>query len=393
MMIHWFVSRTVRRAVDMSKHVWKILNSQRDLLSPEAVEAVEQARQQLRDAVRSGADKQILETHMTQLEEVANRRLKPYPHAGIRENVEVFLVALAVAMSIRTFFLQPFKIPTGSMQPTLYGITHEDLRDDPEVKVPTGLKAFVASWVYGITYTHVVARADGNLQAVEEPRRILPFVKKQRFRVGDEWYTVWFPPDQLFYGVNRSGLRPGQYFRRGEDIIKLRVKSGDHLFVDRLTYNFRRPIRGEIIVFETKGIRDLQQDLFYIKRMVAKDGERVRIGDDQHLIVNGLRLDASTPRFENVYTFEPTPKENHYFGHVNQVGARRVGRDIPMPYFPDSDPANEFTVRPDHYLAMGDNTLNSYDSRGWGDVPENNLIGKACFVYWPISERFGWAYR
>ncbi len=56
---------------------------------------------------------------MDGLEKAANKWLKPYPNATIRENVEVLLVALAVAMGIRTFFLQPFKIPTGSMQPTL----------------------------------------------------------------------------------------------------------------------------------------------------------------------------------------------------------------------------------------------------------------------------------
>ena len=60
---------------------------------------------------------------MGELEYAANKWLKPYPNAGIRENVEVLLVALAVAMGIRTFFLQPFKIPTGSMQPTLFGVT------------------------------------------------------------------------------------------------------------------------------------------------------------------------------------------------------------------------------------------------------------------------------
>ena len=60
------------------------------------------------------------------LEKVANKWLKPYPNAAWRENVEVLLVALAVAMGIRTFFLQPFKIPTGSMQPTLYGVTSRE---------------------------------------------------------------------------------------------------------------------------------------------------------------------------------------------------------------------------------------------------------------------------
>ena len=64
---------------------------------------------------------------MENLEKAANKWLKPYPNAAWRENVEVLLVALAVAMGIRTFFLQPFKIPTGSMQPTLYGVTSRNL--------------------------------------------------------------------------------------------------------------------------------------------------------------------------------------------------------------------------------------------------------------------------
>jgi type IV secretory pathway protease TraF len=42
---------------------------------------------------------------------------------------------------------------------------------------------------------------------------------------------------------------------------------------------------------------------------------------------------------------------------------------------------------------MGDNTMNSFDSRGWGAFPATNVIGKSFFVYWPITDRFGWGHR
>ena len=44
-------------------------------------------------------------------------------------------------------------------------------------------------------------------------------------------------------------------------------------------------------------------------------------------------------------------------------------------------------------MAMGDNTMNSQDSRSWGDLPEENILGKCWFVYWPLTDRFGWGYR
>ena len=113
---------TVRTAGAMRKHVRKILDAQRDLLSPPAIDAVEGALGETKKAVAAGADNAALKKQMTNLENVANKWLKPYPNAAIRENIEVLLVALAVALGIRTFFLQPFKIPTGSMQPTLFGV-------------------------------------------------------------------------------------------------------------------------------------------------------------------------------------------------------------------------------------------------------------------------------
>ena len=388
MILQWFLSKTVRQATAMRKHVQKLLDHQRDILSPQAIEAIRTAMEKCRKAVAEGADKAALEKQMEDLEKAANKWLKPYPSAAWRENVEVLLVALAVAMGIRTFFLQPFKIPTGSMQPTLYGVTSENLINEPNVQIPTGLTR-VREWFEGVSYIHLVAENDGPLQSVEPPVRILIFNIWQKVVAAGKTYIIWFPPD---YGAppagsleGRAGLHRDQFFHKGEDIVKLKVSAGDHLFVDRITYNFRPPKRGEIIVFETKGIENLPQDQFYIKRMVARGGDRVQLADDRHLILNGKRLDASTPHFENVYSFNPKepPLDSHYSGHVN----------FPYltPYFqgkPDG-----VVVAPDHFMVMGDNTMNSYDSRAWGDFPANNVIGKSFFVYWPITDRFGWGNR
>ena len=396
--LRWLFSGTVRQALDLRKHVLNLLAAQRDLLTPEGIAAMEDACAKLRAAVLAKADAAALQAEMKNVEEVANQWLRPYPHASWRENVEVILVAIAVAMAIRTFFLQPFKIPTGSMQPTLYGITHQSSRNEPVVKFPGGVDEFVDSWFRGITYYHVVCEEDGELRRVDPPKTILPLVKKQTFQVGERNYTVWFPPDQLFGGnANRAGLYPGQRFKKGEDIIKLKVISGDHLFVDRLSYNFRRPERGEIIVFETKGIDGLPQDQFYIKRMVAMGGERVSMDNDRHLHINGQRLDASTPRFENVYHLTGPPKDSEFSGHVNETVARQNSRPGLAPLF--SDDKQEFTVRPKHYIVMGDNTMNSLDSRAWGDFKQESVIGKSAFVYWPFFNqgdrpgRFGWSHR
>jgi signal peptidase I len=199
----------------------------------------------------------------------------------------VLLVAIAVAVGIHTFFLKPFKIPTGSMQPTLYGITHENFIDRPEVQFPNVVQRFFTFWYRGLSHTHVVARDTGQLRIIDEqPLRLLLFNVRQRFQIGSVLHTIWFPPDDLFKRAGLIGFdgRPiPKVFARGEDVIKLKVVSGDYLFVDRLSYNFRRPKRGEIIVFETKGINHPQISgaTFTSNGWSQLGSEQVRIGNDR----------------------------------------------------------------------------------------------------------------
>jgi signal peptidase I len=177
----------------------------------------------------------------------------------------------------------------------------------------------------------------------------------------------------------------------------MRVSAGDHLFVDRMSYNFRKPGRGDTIVFETAGIpedmRDryrIPPDEFYIKRLVGLSGEHVQIGNDRHLIINGRRLDASTPHFENVYGFDPKqpPRESQYSGHVNGTVSQEYNLSLGVPpLFPDEKTV--YVVPTNYCMPMGDNTCNSSDSRFWGAIPENYVIGKSFFVYWPLTKRFG----
>jgi signal peptidase I len=255
----------------------------------------------------------------------------------------------------------------------------------------------VKEWFAGVSYVHVVAPADGTIDSIGQMTRFLIFNIRQTISIGGVEQTMWFPPD---YGeapasmdamAYRARLDRDHVYHKGDDVVNLQVRAGDHLFVDRLSYNFKKPQRGEIIVFETKGIPqerrenqpywNIPPDQFYIKRLVGLSGEKIRIGDDRHLVIDGERLDASTPHFENIYSFDPKepPMESHYSGHVSQPQ---------MPFFPDT--STIYQIPADHIMVMGDNTMNSLDSRYWGDFPANSVIGKSFFVYWPLSKRFGW---
>ena len=401
MILRWLFSKTVREACAMRKHVRHWMSAQRDLLSSQAIAAVTIAMNEVQMAIQDGSNRGKIRIKKEELEFAATKWLKLYPHAAWRENIEVILVAVAVAMGIRTFFLQPFKIPTGSMQPTLYGVTSQNLSGNPNFKIPTGWER-VKEWFGGTSYVHVAAESDGVIERIDPMKRFLIFNIEQTFWIDNVPHTIWFPPDfgeappggdPLAY---RAGLAGGHLYHKGDEVVNFRVSAGDHLFVDRLTYNFRLPRRGEIIVFGTTGIAGLPQDEFYIKRLVGFGGETLSIKQDYEvgnvprfgavpvgrLVVDGQPLSASISHFESLYGFagvRPGEKkleyrENHYYGHA-MLEALAQG--------------NSFLVGINHYFVMGDNTFNSSDSRYWGDFPSDRVIGKSFFVYWPITKRFG----
>ena len=188
----------------MRKHVYRLLSAQRDLLSPMALGAVTAAMNEVQKAIAEGANTGRIRIKAEELEFAANKWLKPYPNPVWRENVEVLLVAIAVAMGVRTFFLQPFKIPTGSMQPTLYGVQsvpdfsrinysedrpkvqaqiNEQLKQRNSLIIPTGWER-IKEWFEGISYVQVVAQNDGELQAVDPPVGIKIFNFKQTLWIG-----------------------------------------------------------------------------------------------------------------------------------------------------------------------------------------------------------------
>ena len=414
--LNWVLFKHVRQASDMKRQVKMLLNEQRDILPPDKISNLQNAVSSMVSVLQATSDKKTIQEEMNRLEKIANDNLKPYPAATIRENIKEIMVAITTIMAFTSFFLQLTKIPTGSMQPTLFGITDENLLDqNPAGKIPGQLGRTWDYWVHGWQYNYFIAPEDGEFQDYEPAQTLLPFVKRQRFKFADRWYSITFPGDGLFgmsetgHG-NRAVVRKG-VVKKGEYVFAMKIIAGDHLLVDRFSYNCHRPERGDIIVFKTRGIEGLPQDQLYIKRLVGLPNEKIQIGDDQHLIVNGRRLTASDRHFEYVYSFnnktdplvlatdeevgrayENTKNNPPYRGHVNQhVAMNTFHLPMSVPLFPDQ--TSTLQIQPGHYLPMGDNQLNSQDGRYFGDFDEKNVIGKCWFVYWPITDRFGWGYR
>lgn len=404
--LRWWTSRTVRKAGELEDAVRKILNHQRDLLSSSAVAAVEEALTEFRRVVRGGADRAAIRGQMNTLELVANKWLKPYENHGLRENLVMLLEIAVLIVGSRAFLIQPMVIPTGSAQPTLWGVTYQDLRenDTPIPSLPVRLWEKITR---GVSYYHITAPADLEITDYQrKPTTFFPFVKRQQLMTTAGPISVWFPPDDfprqlgLLSDSRHAFAFKKSRFRKGEEIARARVVTGDHLFVERISYNFRRPERGEIIVFRSEKHPGMTPDTHYIKRLVGLGGETIRIGNDRHTYINGRELTTNDPGFERVFQFDPAlpPRADHYSGHVNGTLWQQATGDSALNIRNFPNDRAEIRVRPNHYVTFGDNTMNSADSRQWAvpDFPQERVIGQNWMVFWPFlrdSRNIGWRQR
>ena len=131
---------------------------------------------------------------------------------------------------------------------------------------------------------------------------------------------------------------------------------GDHILVEKITYRFREPKRGEIIVFKFP----LNRSKDYIKRVIGLPGDKIEV-INKIVYVNGKKLDEP-------YAIHTDP---------NIIPAAVSPRDN---YGPVVVPKGFFFV-------MGDNRDNSFDSRFWGFVPEKDIIGKAFIIYFSCDSK------
>ncbi len=159
---------------------------------------------------------------------------------------------------------------------------------------------------------------------------------------------------------------------------------GDHLFVDKLAYApagpiskhllpYQEPKHGDIIVFRYPP--DINETL--VKRLIGMPGDRLKIVNGV-VYRNGSRLNE--PYVYHKYAYDPTLDNfpNPCCRPVKEELAQHAQRDML-----DQNVVNgEVVVPAGRYFAMGDNRDNSSDSRYWGFVPRQNIVGKPFLIYW-----------
>lgn len=393
-----------------SKGVEKFIAYQRDLMPEDKLAAVLEAKRGYDHALRD-PDKAALEELEKKVLRTCETAVPDYNASPLKENLEVIIVAIIVALGIRAYYLQPFKIPTASMQPTLNGIIGtrmKEAEDKPNI--------FKQAWEYawnGRNYVECrVPEEWGEVELVsfQQASKANFFTFTTLTFSNGQQITKYAPARQLLYDLCQNGsvsagaagatsddnpqpvafgsptrdtlgnvrLEPRPIKLHGGELIsKGFVESGDQLLVDKFSYHFRSPRRDEVFVFGTKNIEQIGKSQHYIKRLVAIPGDRLAV-EPPKLLVNGKitsgRGSAKVMSQENGYPGYTMPSPNPRNNFVGQGDGTRT---------------DEVTLGPNDYMAMGDNSSNSFDSRNWGPVPQKDIVGPAFLVYWPFANHWG----
>lgn len=277
-------------------------------------------------------------------EKEKDEKAKPKKKSRTREYFNAIGFALLIAIVLKFFFIEAYRIPTGSMEQTLL----------------VGDFLLVNKFVYGVSTPRSIPFTDTRL----------PFLRL-----------------------------PG----------------------------FRSPHRGDVVVFDYPGNRDdltSKEIVNYVKRLIGEPGDTIQV-INKVLLVNGKVFENPPEAVFGQSMMDPSISEARLFpkgcgwnednygplyvpkkGDVIHLTTQNleswktfIMREGHMPGVTsdskitiDNLPMKDYTVERDYYFMMGDNRNNSSDSRTWGFVPRENIIGEALLIYWswdpaiPFSE-------
>lgn len=406
----------------------KVYHYRRDVLPDVLVGELQAHIQTLKQVMKERQNAAKLKLEIEALENVLRRTGGTiYPKTALVENVEFFLVAAIVILGIRTYFVQPFKIPTNSMWPTYYGMTGENF--PPGTEAPGTVERAFRFAAFGAFRKEVVAPRSGEVSALfyeggqlaanQRPgKKWLVFpttLSEYTFFTGGDQVTLKLPVDfhefdrvviETFFGtyekfaaewqrlekagkIEYVGYGPygrvarvplGKTVNAGDLILRFDLLTGDQLFVDRMSYHFVKPKVGQGFVFRTGNIPGIAKDYgdqYYIKRLVGLPGDVMQIRPPV-LLRNGQPIEGADAFRKNA------TREGKYGGYVNGVPPR-PGDDRHYLLTPDE----KLTVPSNFYFALGDNSRNSADGRYWGFVPAKDVAGRPLFIYYPFTRRWG----
>ncbi|HXZ78666.1 MAG TPA: signal peptidase I [Terriglobales bacterium] len=163
---------------------------------------------------------------------------------------------------------------------------------------------------------------------------------------------------------------------------------GDHVFVDRVTLapktnwvgpviRYREPRHGDIVVF----LSPAEPGLYVVKRIIGIPGDHIRLRDGA-VFRNGQQLDEPYVIHNGSYN----PYRDNFPNVVAPEGMITPEWRLSVSSYTKD---GELVVPPERYFAMGDNRDVSYDSRYWGFIPQENIVGRPMFIYWSFETPAG----
>jgi signal peptidase I len=326
----------------------KVYDYRKDILSEEDARNLESANAGLKKAL---SEKPLSGPHLEEKAKEVDIQLQKsgdfyYHKKSWVENVEMLLVAAIVVIGIRSFFVQPFIIPTNSMYPSFSGMQPHVYEDKDST--PGFVGRCVDKLFLGASHFSLEAQSAGNLYLKLQGQMSFRFddskfpegrffifpstVREYVFEVGGKDHVLRVPAefdlDELiakrFAGVenlqdlplivtqdqgfpsNRLKLSD-KHFNKGDLLLGFDILLGDALFVDRFSYNFVHPKSGDPAVFRTGSIDEFNrkigtgvvsqigEDKYYIKRLVGEPGDVLQMKVPESIFTNGTDVRKGVP--------------------------------------------------------------------------------------------------